>query len=57
MVGEFESEHVCGLADIVALHEQAFADVDDVGVDVMDGRGASGTADQIAEIVGRIGQL
>ena len=40
VVRKLEAQQARGFADIIPLHQQAFADVDDIGVNVMDGSGA-----------------
>ena len=57
MMGKIEAEEARGLADVVAVHEQALGLVDDVVVDVADGRSTCRLVDNIAEITWRIGQL
>ena len=57
MVGKIEAEEARGLADVVTVHEQALSLVDDVVVDVADGRSSCRLVDNIAEITWRIGQL
>ena len=57
MMGKIEAEEARGLADVVAVHEQALSLIDDVIVDVTDGRAACRLVDDVAEITRRIGQL
>ena len=57
MMGIIEAQEARGLTDIVTVHEQAFGLVDDVIVDVADGRAACRLVDDVAEITRRIGQL
>ena len=57
MMGKIEAKEARGLADVVTVHEQALGLVDDVVVDVTDGRPSCGFVDNIAEITWRIGQL
>ena len=57
MMGKIESEEARGLADVVTVHEQALSLVDDIIVDVTDGRSSCGFVDNVAEITRRIGQL
>ncbi len=57
MMGKIETEEVRGLADVVAVHEQALGLVDDVIVDVSDGRSSCRLVDDVAEITWRISQL
>ena len=57
MMGKIESEEARGLADVVAVHEQAFGLVNDIVVDVADGRSSCGLVDNVAEITRRISQL
>ena len=57
MMGKIETEEARGLADVVAVHEQALGLVDDVVMDVADGRAACRLVDDVAEITRRIGQL
>ena len=57
MIGEFEAEEVGGFGDVVAVHQQALGLVDDVIVDVSDGRTTCGLVDDVAEVTRRIGQF
>ena len=57
MMGKIEAQEARGLADVVAVHEQALSLVDDVIVDVADSRAACRLVDDVAEITRRIGQL
>ena len=57
MMWKIEAQEARGLADVVAVHQQALGLVDDVVVDVTDGRSSCGFVDNIAEITRRIGQL
>ena len=57
MMGIIEAQEARGLADVVAVHEQALSLVDDVIVDVADSRAACRLVDDVAEITRRIGQL
>ena len=57
MMGKIEAEKPRGLADVVAVHEQALGLVDDVIVDVADGRSSCRFVDDVAEITRRISQL
>ena len=57
MMGKIEAQEARGLADVVTVHEQALGLVDDIVVDVADGRSASGLVDNVAEITWRISQL
>lgn len=57
MMGEIETEQAGGFADGVTLHQQAFRLIDDVVVYVADGCAACGLVDQIAKVMGRVGQL
>ena len=57
MMGKIETEEARGLADVVTIHEQALGLVDDVIVDVADGRSPCRLVDDVAEISRRIGQL
>ena len=50
MMGKIEAQEARGLADVVTVHEQALGLVDDVVVDVADGRAACCLVDNIAEI-------
>ena len=52
VVGELESQQECGLADVVAIHQETFALFDYEGMDVADGRSAGGFVDYIAKIPG-----
>ena len=56
-MGKIEAEESRGLADVVTVHEQALGLVDDVVMDVTDGRSSRGFVDNIAKITRRIGQL
>ena len=56
-MGIIEAKEARGLTDIVAVHEQAFGLVDDVVMDVADGRSTCGLVDDVAEITRRIGQF
>ncbi len=57
MMGKVEAQEARGFADVVAIHEQALGLVDDIVVDVADGRSTCGLVDNISEITRRIGQL
>ena len=57
MMGKIETQEARGLADVVAVHEQALGLVDDVVVDVADGCAACRLVDDVTEITRRIGQL
>ena len=57
MMGKIEAQEARGLADVVTVHEQAFGLVDDIVVDVADGRSSCSLLDNVAEITWRIGQL
>lgn len=57
MMGEIEAKEARGFADVVAVHEQALGLVDDIVMNVADGRSTSGFVDNIAEITRRISQL
>ena len=57
MMGKIEAEEARGLADVVTVHEQALGLVDDIVVDVADGRSTCGLVDDVAEITRRISQL
>ena len=57
VMGIVEAEQSGRLADVATVHQQAFALVDDIGVDVADGGAASSLVNHIAEIAWRIGQL
>ena len=57
MMGKIEAKEARGLADVVTVHEQVLGLVDDVVVDVADGRSTSGFVDNIAEITRRISQF
>ena len=57
MMGIIETQQARGLTDVMAVHEQALRLIDDVVVDVADGRAASSLADEVAKIPRRIGEL
>ena len=57
MMGKIEAQEARGFADVVAVHEQALGLVDDIVVDVADGRAACRLVDDVAEITRRIGQF
>ena len=57
MMGKIEAQAARGLADVVAVHEQALSLIDDVIVDVTDGRAACRLVDDVTEITRRIGQF
>ena len=57
MVREVETKQAGGLADVMTLHQQTFRLIDDVMVDVANGRASCGLVDDVAKIAGRIGQL
>ena len=50
MIGEFEAEEVGGFGDVVTVHQQALGLIDDVVVDVSDGRTACGFVDDVAKV-------
>ena len=52
VMGEVEAEEAGGLADVVAVHQQALGLVDDEVVDIADGGAARGLVDEVAEVVG-----
>ena len=57
MMREVETKEAGGLADVVAVHQQALCLVNDVIVDVANGRATRCLVDDIAEVTGRIGQF
>ena len=57
MMGKIEAKKARGLADVVAVHQQTLGLVDDVVVDVADGRSSCRLVDDVAEITWRISQL
>ena len=57
MMGKIEAKEARGFADVVTVHEQALGLVDDIVVDVADGRSSCRLVDDVAEITRRIGQL
>ena len=57
MMGKIETEEARGLADVVTVHQQALGLVDDIVMDVANGRSTCRLVDNIAEITWRIGQL
>ena len=57
MMGKIEAQEARGLADVVAVHEQALGLVDDIIMDVADGRSTCRLVDDVAEITRRISQL
>ena len=57
MMGKIETKEARGLADVVAVHEQALGLVDDIVVDVADGGSTCRLVDNVAEITWRISQL
>ena len=57
MMGKIESQEARGLTDIVTVHEQALRLVDDIVVNVADGRSSCRLVDNVAEITRRICQL
>ena len=57
MMRKIEAKEARGLADVVTVHEQALGLVDDIVVDVADGRSTCGLVDDVAEITRRISQL
>ena len=57
MMGKIESEEARGLADVVTVHQQALGLVDDIIMDVADGRSTCRLVDDVAEITRRISQL
>ena len=57
MMWKIEAEEARGLADVVAVHEQALGLVDDIIMNVTDGRSSCGFVDNVAEITWRISQL
>ena len=57
MMGKIETQEARGLADVVTVHEQALGLVDDIVVDVADGRSSCRLVDDVAEITRRISQL
>ena len=57
MMGKIEAKEARGLTDVVTVHEQALGLVDNVIVDVTDGRSSCGFVDDVAEISRRISQL
>ena len=50
MMGKIETKEPRGLADVVAVHEQALGLVDDVVVDITDGRSTCRLVDDVTEI-------
>ena len=57
VMGVLEAEQVGCLTDVVALHEEALAGVDDIGVDVAEDGDARRAAEELTEVVGGIGHL
>ena len=57
MMREIEAKEARGLADVVTVHQQTLGLVDDVVVDVADGRSSCRLVDDVAEITWRIGQF
>ena len=57
MMGEIKAQEARGLADVVTAHEQALGLVDDIVVNVADGRSTCRLVDNITEITWRISQL
>ena len=57
VVRELESEQSGSLIDIVPLHQQTFALVDHIGVDITDGCCTCRTTKQVAEVMRGIGHL
>ena len=57
MVREVETEQTRSLADVVTLHQQTFRLIDNIVVDVADGRTARCLMDDVEKVAGRIGQL
>lgn len=57
MMGIIEAQEARGLADVVAIHEQALGLVDDIIMNVTDGCSSCGFVDDVAEITWRISQL
>ena len=56
-MGEVETQQARGLADVMALHQQTFRLIDDVVMDISDGRAARCLVDDVAKVTGRVGQL
>ena len=57
MMGKIETEEARGLADVVAVHQQALGLVDDIVMDVANGGSTCRLVDNIAKITWRIGQF
>lgn len=57
MMREVEAEEAGGLADVMSVHQETLCLVNDVIVDVADGRATRCLVDDVAEITGRIGQF
>ena len=57
MVREVKTQQAGGLADVMTLHQQTLCLIDDVIVDVANGRASCCLVDNVAKITGRIGQL
>ena len=57
MMGKIEAKETRGLADGMTVHQQALGLIDDIVVDVADGRSACGLVDDVAKITWRISQL
>ena len=57
MMRKIEAKKPRGLADVVTVHQQALGLVDDIVMDVADGRSTCRLVDNIAEITRRISQL
>ena len=57
MMGEIETEQARGLTDVMPLHQQTLRLIDNVVVDVADGRTARCLVDDVAKVTWRIGQL
>ena len=57
MMRKLETEYTRSLTDITSLHQQTLAEINDIGVDIVDGGGACRLTEHITKIVGRIRHL
>ena len=57
MMGKVETEQTGGFADVMTLHQQTLCLIDDVVVNVANGRASCCLVDDVAKIARRIGQF
>ena len=52
MMRVFKTKHTRSLTDITPLHQQTLADIDDIGMDIVDCRSTCRLTEHVTKIVG-----